>query len=140
MNPAQGALVLPFPAQDQAVRIEREVAAILSRHVGRDRAIHRGTLSRMTRENLGLHQLANATMDRRVREACASLLDSGVRVVASGNGIYVAETAEEIDEGDRALAANAFGALRRLATYRRVTLAALLEGLGQATLEIGGGE
>lgn len=133
----QTAMVLTFPARDQQARIRREVASILTRHAGRERAINRGTLARMVRENLGLHQLAQTTLDRRVREACAELLDEGSRIVASGSGVYVALTSEEIAEGDRALAGNAFGALRRLATYRRTTLPALLAHLGQTSLTLG---
>ena len=136
----QTALVLTFPARDQQERIRREVAAILARHVGVERAVQRSTLARLVREGLGLHQLAQSTLERRVREAIGELLDEGRRVVCSGSGIFVAETAEEIAQGDRALAGNAFGALRRLAVYRRVTLAALLEGMGQQAMRLGGGE
>lgn len=132
----QQALALTLPGSDQRERIQREVRRILEGHAGGDRAIHRGTLARLVRENLGLHQLAQATLDRRVRESVAGLLDEGVRVVCSGSGVFLAETEEDIREGDRALAGNAFGALRRLATYRRVTLPALLAALGQTALEL----
>lgn len=132
----QQALVLPFPGQDRDDRIRREAWAILSQHVGAQRAVNRTHLASELRHALGLHHLTGQTMERRLREALGWLVEhEGRRIVSSGRGLFVAETAEEIAEGDRALAANAFGALRRLAAYRRVTLAALLEGLGQTAME-----
>jgi len=122
----QSLLAFRRPAGDLAAAIRFEVERLLRSHVGASRAIGRGTLSRLVRENLDLHQLAQTTLDRRVREACAELLDRGLRLVASGDGLYLAETEEEIRDGDRALLANLMGAARRLASYRRTTAAELL--------------
>lgn len=131
----QQALVLPFPGQDRDDRIRREVWAALSQHVGADQAIKRAQFAREIKHGAGFHSATPETVERRLREALGWLVEhEGRRIVSSGRGLFVAETAEEIAEGDRALAANAFGALRRLAAYRRVTLAALLEGLGQTAI------
>jgi hypothetical protein len=127
-----------MPGQDQAERLRRECWAILQGHVGARRAVTRTVLASELRHNLGLHHWTGSTLQRRLREALSDLVEhDGRRIVSGPEGIYVAETAEEIQAGDKALAGNAFGALRRLAAYRRVTLASLLEGLGQGRLGVG---
>jgi len=123
-------------AGDIATEIRGATWDVLRDLAGASRALDRSTVARHVRARLGLHSMAPATVERRVREAVAALLEDGVRIVSCGRGLYLAETAEEIAEGDKALAANAFGALRRLASYRRTTLGELLRLLGQESLDL----
>jgi hypothetical protein len=135
----QTAMVLPFPAQDQMERISRTAWSIMMHHAGRERAIHRARLATEVRQGAGLMHLTNETMQRRLRETCDAWLDEGRRIVQTRDGYYLPLTAEEIAEGDKAIARPAFSRLRKLAKYRRVTLPELLRLMGQMSASLGEG-
>jgi AcrR family transcriptional regulator len=132
----QGALVFDFPGRGSAEQIRREVASILREHVGAHRALPRERIAAHVKARLGLHHMTRETVLRRVREAVEECLADGMRVVGGRTGLYLAETSDEIMEGDKALLLNMLGAARRLASFRRVTLSALLGHLGQAELAL----
>jgi len=131
----QGALVLDFPARDQAERIRREVASILREHVGAHRALPREKIATHVKARLGLNQMTRETVLRRVRECRHPLVAEGMRIVSGRKGWYLAETAEEVCEGSRLLRRNALDALREAAHFDRVTVADYLRLLGQGILE-----